>query len=124
MEHAVSAFYPEIAHGAGLTMLSVAYFTYLAARCPARFGDLARAMGEKTDGRSEQDQAMAFITGLKKLIKRIGLERQRLSQFGIQRDDLPRLAENAFETMGKLFELTPVKLAVEDVTTIHENAWV
>ena len=27
MEHAVSAFYPDVAHGAGLTMLSVSYFS-------------------------------------------------------------------------------------------------
>jgi len=123
MEHAISAYYPQVAHGAGLTMLSVAYFSYLAERCPARFGALARAMGEKTDGLSEKDQAMAFIAGLKKLIKNVGLDTYTLSQFGIARDDLRRFAENAFETMGKLFALTPIELTVDDVTAIYENAY-
>ena len=63
MEHAVSACFPQVPHGAGLTMLSVAYFSYLAERNPARFPDLAKAMGERTEGLSEKDQAMAFIAG-------------------------------------------------------------
>ena len=123
MEHAVSAYFPDVAHGAGLTMLSVAYFSYLAERNPNRFPDLARAMGEDLEGLSEQEQAMAFITGLKKLIKNIGLEQHGLREYGIQRSDLPKLAENAFHTMGKLFELTPVKLTVDDATAIYERAY-
>lgn len=123
MEHAVSACFPTVPHGAGLTMLSVAYFSYLAERNPARFPDLARAMGERTEGLSEKEQALAFLTGLKKLIRNAGLERHTLSDFGIQRTDLRRLAENAFHTMGKLFALTPVKLTPDDATAIYERAY-
>jgi alcohol dehydrogenase len=123
MEHAVSACFPEVPHGAGLTMLSVAYFSYLAERNPARFPDLARAMGERIEGLSEKDQALAFITGLKKLIKNVGLDQHQLSSYGIQRADLRRLAENAFHTMGKLFAITPVKLTVDDATAIYERAY-
>jgi alcohol dehydrogenase len=123
MEHAVSACFPEVPHGAGLTMLSVAYFSYLAERNPARFPDLARAMGERIEGLSEKDQALAFITGLKKLIKNVGLDQHQLSSYGIQRTDLRRLAENAFHTMGKLFAITPVKLTVDDATAIYERAY-
>jgi alcohol dehydrogenase len=123
MEHAVSACFPEVPHGAGLTMLSVAYFSYLAERNPARFPDLARAMGERTEGLSEKDQAMAFIAALKKLIKKVGLDQHKLSDFGVQRADLRKLAENAFHTMGKLFAITPVKLTLDDATTIYERAY-
>jgi alcohol dehydrogenase len=73
MEHAISAYYPDVAHGAGLTLLSVSYFSYLAERNPVRFGNLARAMGEDIDGLPEKESAMVFIAGLKKLIKNIGL---------------------------------------------------
>jgi alcohol dehydrogenase len=123
MEHAVSACFPQVPHGAGLTMLSVAYFSYLAERNPNRFPDLARAMGERTDGLSEKDQAMTFITALQKLIKSVGLDQHKLSDFGIQRSDLRRLAENAFHTMGKLFAITPVKLTLDDATAIYERAY-
>jgi alcohol dehydrogenase len=104
-------------------MLSVAYFGYLAERNPARFPDLARAMGERPKGRSQEDQARAFLTGLQKLIRSIGLDQHKLSHFGIQRSDLRRLAENAFHTMGKLFAITPVKLTRDDATAIYERAY-
>jgi alcohol dehydrogenase len=64
MEHAVSACFPQVPHGAGLTMLSVAYFGYLAERNPSRFPDLARAMGERPKA-GRKNQAMAFIPGLR-----------------------------------------------------------
>ncbi len=34
MEHAISAYYPEVAHGSSLTMLSVSYLSFLAERNP------------------------------------------------------------------------------------------
>ena len=123
MEHAVSAYYPEVAHGSGLTMLSVAYFSYLAERNPARFPDLARAMGEDIDDLPEKEQAMAFITGLKKLIKNIGLKEEKLADFSIKKEDLKTFAENAFYAMGSLFDITPVKLTLNDVVAIYEKAY-
>jgi len=123
MEHAVSAYYPEVAHGAGLTMLSVSYFSHLAKRHPARFEDIARAMGEDVDSLPKKQRPMAFIKGLKKLIKKIGLGDERLSDYGISRADLRKFAINAFETMGKLFELTPVRLTLDNVVAIYEDAY-
>jgi alcohol dehydrogenase len=123
MEHAVSAYYPEVAHGSGLTMLSVSYFSYLAERNPARFPDLARAMGEDVDRLPEKEQAMAFITGLKKLIKNIGLKEEKLADFSINKKDLRIFAENAFYAMGSLFDITPVELTLDDVVAIYENAY-
>ena len=123
MEHAVSAYYPEVAHGSGLTMLSVSYFSYLAERNPARFPDLARAMGEDVDRLPEKEQAMAFITGLKKLIQNVGLKEEKLADFSINKKDLSTFAENAFYAMGSLFDITPVKLTLDDVIAIYEKAY-
>ena len=81
-------------------------------------------MGEDIDGLSEKESAVAFIAGLKKLIKNIDLEDEKLSDFGIQRDDLKTFTENSFYAMGSLFDITPVKLTKDDVLTIYENAYV
>ncbi len=122
MEHAVSAYYPDVAHGCGLTMLSVSYFSCLAQKHPARFPDLARAMGENVDELPEKDRSMAFITGLKKLIKNIGFE-DKLSDFGIKQSHLRTFAENSFYAMGSLYDITPAELTLDDVVTIYENAY-
>jgi len=123
MEHAVSAYYPDVAHGAGLSMLSVSYFSHLAKRNPARFPDLARAMGEDVGGIGEKEKATAFITGLKKLIRNIGIGEEKLADFGVKREDLKTFAENSFYAMGPLFDITPVKLTLDDVISIYENAY-
>jgi len=123
MEHPVSAYYPNVAHGCGLTMLSVSYFTYLVERNPARFPDLAAAMGKNIDKLPEKDRPMAFITELKKLIKKVGLEKEKLSDFGIKQSRLRTFAENSFYTMGSLYDITPVKLTLDDVIAIYENTY-
>ena len=123
MEHAVSAYHPEVAHGAGLTMLSVSYFKHLAERYPMRFPDLAKAMGENIGSLPERDRPLAFITALEKLIESIGLEGEKLSDYGIKREELKTFAENSFDTMGKLYDITPVKLTLDDVLSIYENAY-
>jgi alcohol dehydrogenase len=123
MEHAVVAYYPEIAHGSGLTMLSISYFRYLAERNPARFPDLARAMGEDVDSLPEKEKLMAFITGLKKLIQNIGLKEEKLADFNIEKKDLRAFEENSTYATGSLFDITPVKLTLDDVVAIFENAY-
>lgn len=122
MEHAVSAYFPDVAHGCGLTMLSVSYFSSLAQKNPARFPDLARAMGENVDELPEKERPMAFITALKKLINNIGFE-DKLSDFGIEQSDLKTFAENSFYAMGSLYDITPAELTLDDVVTIYENAF-
>jgi len=125
MEHAISAFYPDVAHGAGLTMLSVEYFKYLIEKgaSPERFIDMACAMGEKVKSLNENEKPMAFIKALKKLIKDSGLEEEKLSSYGVNKSDIKAMAENSFNTMGGLYDVTPIKLTVEDVSKIYERAF-
>jgi alcohol dehydrogenase len=123
LEHAVSALYPDVPHGAGLSALSAAYFSYIAERNPARFPDLARAMGEDVDSLPEKDRPFAFITGLKKLLKKAGIADDTLPAMKVKKQDIQPLTENAFYTMGGLFEVTPIPMKKEDVSAIFERAF-
>ena len=117
MEHALSAYYPKLPHGAGLVALSVPYFTYMLKKdekkVAVRYMDMARAMGE-----TDVNSPLAFIQALKKLIKNVGLENLKLSDWGLQKEDAEKLAVNSFEAMGSLYELDPVVLTQEDARTI------
>lgn len=123
MEHALSAYHPDIPHGAGLIMLSVSYFSFMASKVPDRFVDIAKAMGEEINGATKEEQAMSFIKGLKKLIKNIGMEDLSLSGFGVKEDEVERLAKNAMDTMGGLFQVDPYKLSLEEVMSIYKNCF-
>jgi alcohol dehydrogenase len=121
MQHALSAFYPELPHGAGLIALSVAYFSFMAEKCPERFVDLAKAMGENIDLLPEKEKAFAFISALKKLIKNIGMDEFKLSNFGIRKEEAEILAKNSLDTMGSLFKNSdPYKLSLEEIISIYK----
>jgi len=123
MEHAISAYFPETPHGAGLALLSVAYFSFLAERCPERFGAMARAMGADTAGMHQREQASAFIACLRKLLSDSGIAGEKLSDYGVTRADIPRLARNSHHAMGFLYDLTPVALSEQDTAEIFERAF-
>lgn len=123
LEHALSAYHPEIPHGAGLIMLSVSYFSFMASKVPERFVDIAKAMGEKIVGNTAEEKAMCFINGLKKLIKNIGMEDLSLSSFGVTEDEATKLAKNAMDTMGGLFNVDPYKLSLDEVVSIYKNCF-
>lgn len=123
LEHAISAYHPEVPHGAGLIMTSVAYFSHLAQKNPERFADMAQAMGENVDDHSPEVQPFAFITALKSLIANIGLDELKLSDFGVKKEEAPKIAQNSFDTMGGLYKVNPVTLKPEDVASIFEQCF-
>lgn len=124
LEHALSAFHPDLPHGAGLVLISKAYFGFLAACGEERLGDLALAMGDTLEEElTEEVSGVAFLDALDKLITEIGLADEKLSDYGVTFDEIPALAENALTTMGALFDITPVQMSIEDVIAIYEAAY-
>lgn len=124
MEHALSAFYPQMPHGAGLTMLSNAYFSFLAEQGVERIEDLAMAMADALEVDIPEDQLMdSFIPMLEELVRSVGLAKEKLSDYGMKPEDIPALADNALDTMGHMFEISPVEMTRDDVITIFEAAY-
>lgn len=120
MEHALSAFYPELPHGAGLVALSVPYFSYLLQKdrqsVENRYKEMAKAMGKKGE------KAEEFVTALQELIAAIGLSELKLSDWGIKKEEAEKLAANSFEAMGSLYDLDPTGLSLNDATCIIREA--
>ncbi len=120
IEHALSAFHQELPHGAGLIMLSLAYFNHMIRMGTRRqrFVELARALGKK-DAVSPED----FMRALHELQAACGVDDLKMSDWGITREEIPALAENARLVGAALFEQDPVALTFEDTTSILEAAW-
>jgi len=66
---------------------------------------------------------LPLLPGLKSLIKNIGLDDETLSNYGVKKEDIPKLAENSITAMGFLYDLTPVELTREDTIAIFERAY-
>lgn len=121
MEHPLSAYHPEIPHGAGLIMLSAAYYTHMAENCPAlrdRFIEMAKAMG-KEDAREPMD----FVAALTDLQKACGVDGLKMSDYGITPQEFPTFAANARSTMGILFKMDRIELTDEDLIKIYTESY-
>jgi alcohol dehydrogenase len=123
LEHAISGHHPEIPHGAGLTATSVAYFSCLAERNVSRLSDIAGKMGENVNQLSGDKKPSAFVTALKKLIKKTGLEKTDLASFGVKKEEAAVIAQNSMDTGGFLYLSNPVPLTKEDVVKIFESCF-
>ncbi len=118
LEHALSAFYPELPHGAGLIAISLAYFKRFVDTCPERLMAMAEAMtGEKSSDAND------FITALADMQKACGVDNIALSEWGVEGDKFDALATNARATMGGLFTVDRRELTQEDVVAIYAESY-
>lgn len=120
MEHAMSAYHQELPHGAGLIMISAAYYQHFVDChvCDKRFIDMAKALGRQ-NAASAQD----FVDVLVQLQKDCGVADLKMSDFGIEESEFDILAKNARETMGGLFTADPKELSHEQCVSIYQKSY-
>ncbi len=118
LEHAMSAYYPELPHGAGLIIISLAYFTAFSQVVPERFMRMAEAMtGQKSS------DPMDFVRALAAMQKACGVDNLKMSGWGISEADLPKFVQNARDNMGGLFGVDPAKLTDEALLNIYKDSF-
>lgn len=120
MEHAMSAFHHNLPHGAGLIMISLAYFGHWIDRhvCDERFVEMAKMLGMK-DAAAPED----FLAALQKLQKDCGVDGLKMSDYGISVEECDVLADNARATMGGLFLSDPAPLSKEECAEIYRKSF-
>ena len=100
LEHELSAFRDEIAHGAGLSVLFPAWAQYELERDIPRFAQLAnRVLGVEMDFADPARTAREGIRTLKRFFEEIGMP-VHMTQLGIKPEHYEKLAENTLRTVG------------------------
>lgn len=109
MEHALSAMRPNLPHGAGLIMISRAYYSFIASTHTKdeQLVKAAKAMGAA--GASSPDD---FLKALDELIGAIGCAELTLSEFGFTAEDMETAAKKVREVTGGWGD--PVDITDED----------
>ncbi|MBU3182858.1 iron-containing alcohol dehydrogenase [Clostridium psychrophilum] len=120
IEHAMSAYHQDLPHGAGLIMISRAFYEFFIEKhaCDKRFIAMAKAMGIKEANKPED-----FITVLMDLQKACGVAELKMSDYGISPDEFDKMATNARETNGFLFTANPCKMTHKDVVDVLRNSY-
>lgn len=120
LEHAMSAYHQELPHGAGLIMISKAYFSHLIDKhvCDDRFVQMAKAMGME-----DAKEPMDFIKMLVKLQENCDVADLKMSDYGIKPEEFETMAKNAKDTMGFLFTCDRTELSIDDCVAIYEASY-
>lgn len=120
MEHALSAYHPSLPHGAGLIMISKAYYRYFIRQhaCDERFIMMAREMGMPEAAAPED-----FLTVLGRLQEECGVADLKMSDYGITPDEFVTLMRNAREVMGVMFTSDRVQMTDQDIVDIYKESY-
>ena len=115
IEHALSGEHQDLPHGAGLVMISLAYYKTFIDRgdCPEKFVEMARALG-KADATKPSD----FLDALAALQKACGVDALAMSDYGIRPEEFPGMVKLARSAVGMLFSCDPSELSDDDVLAI------
>lgn len=120
MEHALSAYHPALPHGAGLIMISKAYYKYFIEHhaCDDRFVRMAQVMGMPEATKPED-----FLTALTRLQEACGVAGLKMSDYGIKPDELETLMRNSREVMGIMYTSDRVKMSDEDIVNVYKESY-
>lgn len=120
LEHALSAYHPNLPHGAGLIMVSRAYYKYFIEHhaCDDRFIRMAQAMG-MTEATKPED----FLTALTRLQEACGVADLKMSDYGIVPEEFETLMRNTREVMGVMFTSDRVQMSDADIVNVYEESY-
>ncbi|MBS5067413.1 lactaldehyde reductase [Veillonella sp.] len=118
MAHPLSAVY-DIPHGKACAMLLTAVLKFNAPATGEKYREIARVMGvPNVDAMDEATYRQAAIDVIQKLADDVGIPKS-LSEAGVKREDIPFLAESAFNdacTHGN-----PRDASLEEIIGIYES---
>ena len=120
MAHPLSAVY-DIPHGKACAMLLTAVLKFNAPATGEKYREIARVMGvPHVDTMDESTYRQAAIDVIQKLADDVGIPKS-LSEAGVKREDIPFLAESAFNdacTPGN-----PRDVSLEEIIGIYESIY-
>lgn len=120
MEHSMSAYHHNLPHGAGLIMISKAFYEFFIERhaCDVQFIKMAKAMGVADANRPED-----FITALVKLQEDCDVAGLKMSDYGFKPEESMTLAKGARSMQGGLFAANPCEMTDEDCAGIFDKSY-
>lgn len=120
IEHALSAYHEQLPHGAGLIMISKAFYTTIINQrvCDERFVRMAKMLG-KADAKEPMD----FITALVDIQKACEVDNLKMSDYGIIPDEFDKMATNALEVMGGLVQMDRQPLTHAEIVNILRDSY-
>jgi len=120
IEHALSAYHEQLPHGAGLIMISNAYFETIINQHVAdeRFIEMAKWLGNP-DANNPSD----FLHALTELKRKCDVNELKMSDYGISKDEFDDMATNAMTVMERLATQDIQPLTHDEIVAILNKSY-
>lgn len=118
LEHAMSAFYPKLPHGAGLIAISQAYFKTFKNDMMKRYMKMTEKMTQQKAARPSD-----FLDALAVMQRECGVSDIRLSEYGITPADFEAMVDNACATGQGMLDQDPRFLNREELIDIYLQSY-
>lgn len=120
IEHALSGISPNLVHGKGLIIISLAYYELIIKKGIAhdRFIELAALMGFEKPTKPED-----FLTALKEFEESLDVTKYNLETEGFKKEQFEEIALHALKTMPGCFAADPHDWTVEDIVEVLEKSF-
>ncbi len=115
----IGGLFPNVPHGATLIMIADAYYRHIAQHVPAELDHVATFFGEH---QVPGEDGLSFANSLLAFFERLGIDKMAMSEYGIKREDLPRIADAAFNRTG-IWDVDLYRLSEADVLDILEKSY-
>jgi alcohol dehydrogenase class IV len=118
MSHPVGGHF-GVPHGVANAIILTRVMAYNRMACPQKFAEVARALGEPTDGLTAMEAAELSIEAVERLGRDVGIP-DGLAQAGVKEEAIPVLAEDAMKSGNVL--INPRKTGLKDIVRLYEES--
>lgn len=119
LAHPLGGFY-DMHHGTANSILLPVVARRNLEHSPDKYARIAVAMGVKANGQSTKELGLQVIERIERLLADIELP-TRLSQLGVKREDIPRMAEMAQQDVCLL--TNPCSYSKKEIEAMYLEAW-
>lgn len=115
----IGGLFPKVAHGASLIVIAEEYYKRVVSFFPDIFDQIGEIMGEE---KVAEKPGYSFINGLVKLLDKTGMRHLPMSEFGIAKEDLAKIANHTVNVTG-IADMDLYTLTTEDVEEILQKSY-
>lgn len=120
LAHTLGGFF-HVPHGMANALLLPHVMAFNMVSHPARFAEMACALGERVEGLSTRAAAERCVEAVRQLSLDVGIP-QTMRELGVREEDIPRMSQTAAE-VTRLLKNNPHHMTVEDVEYIYRQAY-
>jgi alcohol dehydrogenase class IV len=109
-------------HGRSLTVMAPSVMAFNLSTRPAKYAQIARALGEQTEGLEEEEAAQKAVRAVLNLANDLGVS-TRLRDYDVHEDQIDDMGKRAHKSAQRLLHMNPRPLNEEDSVRIYQDAY-